>query len=383
MGADLRRGIALGFGVSLSGIVGIVSIVGARWGLVVVMTGMITTILARAVQPRRAVSRRVVLVGTQQLVDAYTDSLAGSEVTVVGNHVVDAGPALAVASSNSVPSAGSLDTIPDLVSDVRADMVLILPSSGMDSDSIRRLTWGLDRSAARVGVLTPVSAVSDHRLSTMRLGDSAVLEVGPVGGTLVQAAVKSVVDRLVAASLLVLVSPLLLVLVLTVRLDSRGPGFFVQTRVGKDGKLFRMLKLRTMYADAEAMKKALLADNEFDGVLFKIRRDPRVTRIGYWLRRSSLDELPQLINVLLGQMSMVGPRPALPSEVAAYDRHARRRLDVKPGITGLWQVSGRSDLSWEESIRLDLHYADNWRLADDLSIGARTVSAVIRARGAY
>jgi lipopolysaccharide/colanic/teichoic acid biosynthesis glycosyltransferase len=180
-----------------------------------------------------------------------------------------------------------------------------------------------------------------------------------------------------------LVSPLLLLLIAAVRLDSKGPGFFVQTRVGKDGRLFRMVKLRTMYADAEAMKQALLSDNESDGVLFKIRRDPRVTRVGYWLRRSSLDELPQLLNVLLGQMSMVGPRPALPSEVAAYDGLARRRLAVKPGITGLWQVSGRSDLSWDESIRLDLHYADNWRLVDDLGIAVRTVSAVTQARGAY
>jgi lipopolysaccharide/colanic/teichoic acid biosynthesis glycosyltransferase len=131
------------------------------------------------------------------------------------------------------------------------------------------------------------------------------------------------------------------------------------------------------------MKQALMEDNESDGVLFKIRRDPRVTRVGYWLRRSSLDELPQLLNVLRGEMSLVGPRPALPSEVASYDEDARRRLVVKPGITGLWQVSGRSDLQWDESLRLDLYYADNWRLIDDLAIAARTVTAVTLARGAY
>jgi lipopolysaccharide/colanic/teichoic acid biosynthesis glycosyltransferase len=153
--------------------------------------------------------------------------------------------------------------------------------------------------------------------------------------------------------------------------------------VGRDGRPFRMVKLRTMHRNAEELLAALAKENELDGVLFKIRRDPRVTRVGYWLRRSSLDELPQLLNVVRGEMSLVGPRPALPAEVAAYDAVARRRLVVKPGITGLWQVSGRSDLLWEESLRLDLYYADNWRLVDDMAIACRTVTAVTRARGAY
>ena len=131
------------------------------------------------------------------------------------------------------------------------------------------------------------------------------------------------------------------------------------------------------------MKQALIEENEADGALFKIRRDPRITRFGFWLRRSSLDELPQLVNVVLGQMSLVGPRPALPDEVERYDDTARRRLAVKPGITGLWQVSGRSDLGWEESLQLDIYYAENWRLRDDLVIAARTVTAVLLARGAY
>jgi lipopolysaccharide/colanic/teichoic acid biosynthesis glycosyltransferase len=194
---------------------------------------------------------------------------------------------------------------------------------------------------------------------------------------------KQVIDRLGAAVLLLVCLPLLMVLMAAVRLDSKGPALFVQTRVGRDGQLFRMFKLRSMHRDAEAILATLAEQNESDEVLFKIRRDPRVTRVGSWLRRSSLDELPQLLNVLLGEMSLVGPRPALPSEVAAYDDLACRRLVVKPGITGLWQVSGRSDLQWEESLRLDLWYADNWTLVDDLLIAARTVSAVTRARGAY
>jgi lipopolysaccharide/colanic/teichoic acid biosynthesis glycosyltransferase len=194
---------------------------------------------------------------------------------------------------------------------------------------------------------------------------------------------KAVLDRLGAALLLLLTAPLLLLLWAAVRLESKGPGFFVQTRMGKNGKPFRMYKMRTMHRDAESLLEALADENESDGVLFKIRRDPRVTRVGYWLRRSSLDELPQLFNVLRGEMSLVGPRPALPDEVAEYDAVARRRLIVKPGITGLWQVSGRSDLLWDESLRLDLYYADNWRLIDDFTIAARTIAAVAQARGAY
>jgi lipopolysaccharide/colanic/teichoic acid biosynthesis glycosyltransferase len=231
--------------------------------------------------------------------------------------------------------------------------------------------------------VAPVSSVSAHRLRTTELAGSTVLELGVAGPPALEVRVKALVDRVGAALLLVVVSPLLVLMVAAVRLDSRGPGFFVQTRVGKDGTDFRMFKMRTMYADAEAMKQALLEDNDSDGVLFKIRRDPRVTRVGYWLRRFSLDELPQVLNVLLGQMSLVGPRPALPSEVASYDAVARRRLVVKPGITGLWQVSGRSDLLWDESLRLDLYYADNWRLLGDVAIAARTVGAVTSARGAY
>ncbi|MCW2759330.1 MAG: glycosyl transferase, partial [Nocardioidaceae bacterium] len=154
-------------------------------------------------------------------------------------------------------------------------------------------------------------------------------------------------------------------------------------RVGRGGHPFTMVKLRTMHADAEARKAALADADEGNGVLFKIRHDPRVTSVGRFLRRSSLDELPQLVNVVLGQMSLVGPRPALPDEVAAYDDHEHRRYAVRPGMTGLWQVSGRSDLSWEESMELDLQYVDNHSMGGDASILLRTFWAVVRSRGAY
>jgi lipopolysaccharide/colanic/teichoic acid biosynthesis glycosyltransferase len=163
-------------------------------------------------------------------------------------------------------------------------------------------------------------------------------------------------------------------------LTSRGPAFFRQERVGRDGSTFRIWKLRTMVVNAAELP---VEGNDADGLLFKLRVDPRVTRLGRVLRRLSLDELPQLINVVSGSMSLVGPRPPLASEVARYGDDVRRRLLVRPGLTGLWQVSGRSDLPWDEAVRLDLQYVENWSLALDLAILVRTVSVVLRRRGAY
>ena len=166
-------------------------------------------------------------------------------------------------------------------------------------------------------------------------------------------------------------------------LHDRGPALFTQIRVGKDGHSFRMYKFRTMVVDAEKRRAELLPSNDSDGVLFKLRKDPRVTAVGAHLRRLSLDELPQLFNVFLGHMSLVGPRPALPDEAAVYAEHVRRRLVVKPGLTGLWQVNGRSDLSWDESVRLDLRYVENWSFALDLQILWKTISVMLRGSGAY
>ncbi len=194
--------------------------------------------------------------------------------------------------------------------------------------------------------------------------------------------VKATLDVVLAAVLLVLLCPLLLVLMIAVRLDSAGPAVFRQVRVGKDGQNFQVLKLRTMVRGADDLKPGLLAANEYDGVLFKMKQDPRITRFGALLRRSSMDELPQLINVLRGEMSLVGPRPSLPDEVAMMDEDARRRLAVRPGMTGLWQVSGRSNLGWCEAKALDTYYADNWTVSGDLLILLRTAKAVVSAEGA-
>jgi exopolysaccharide biosynthesis polyprenyl glycosylphosphotransferase len=192
-----------------------------------------------------------------------------------------------------------------------------------------------------------------------------------------------VFDRVGALLVLVALAPVFLAVALAVKLDSRGPVLYRQTRVGRDGRRFRMVKFRTMVVGAEGLRANLEHRNEADGLLFKLRIDPRVTRTGRLLRRYSMDELPQLLNVLRGEMSMVGPRPPLPSEVDLYEGHISRRLLVKPGITGLWQVSGRSDLPWDEAVRLDLYYVDHWSPTMDITIIARTFSAVVRGAGAY
>jgi exopolysaccharide biosynthesis polyprenyl glycosylphosphotransferase len=264
-----------------------------------------------------------------------------------------------------------------------ADAVIIAPGPSLHPTDVQRLCWELEDAGVAIfvwtGLLTsPVGRTRldlGERLPLLHLG--APRRLGP------SHVVKHVLDRTVAALALLVLSPLLLALALAIRIESPGPAFFRQTRIGRDDAPFTIWKLRTMSCDAGTAGPDLVALNEASGPLFKIRQDPRITRLGRWLRRTSLDELPQLINVALGQMSLVGPRPALPSEVAAYLPDVRHRLVVRPGITGLWQVSGRSDLSWEETVRLDQQYVDNWSLLLDARILLRTAGAVVSGRGAY
>jgi len=190
-------------------------------------------------------------------------------------------------------------------------------------------------------------------------------------------------DRVCALAGVILLSPILLGITVAIRTTSRGPALFRQQRIGKNGKPFTMYKFRSMVVDAESLREQLLEQSDRDGLMFKMRADPRITPIGAWMRKHSVDELPQIFNVLMGSMSLVGPRPPLPEEVAEYGDDVRRRLLVRPGLTGLWQVSGRADLSWEESVRLDLRYVDNWTIATDLLILWKTIRAVIRGGGAY
>jgi exopolysaccharide biosynthesis polyprenyl glycosylphosphotransferase len=194
---------------------------------------------------------------------------------------------------------------------------------------------------------------------------------------------KRTLDVVASAFGLIMISPVMLAIAIAIKCDDPGPVFFRQERVGIKGSRFHMMKFRSMVIDAEARLKELAEQNEGNGTLFKMKRDPRVTRVGAFIRKYSLDEVPQLWNVLIGDMSLVGPRPPLEREVAVYEQHTHRRLLVRPGITGLWQVSGRSDLSWEESVRLDLYYVENWSLAGDLTIIIRTIKAVVAKDGAY
>jgi lipopolysaccharide/colanic/teichoic acid biosynthesis glycosyltransferase len=194
---------------------------------------------------------------------------------------------------------------------------------------------------------------------------------------------KRALDLGVTLAVLLLLWPVLLILALAVAMTSRGPVFFCQTRVGLNGVPFRMIKFRSMYADAEARRAALLAQSDREGICLKLRHDPRVTPVGRFIRRWSLDELPQLFNVLTGEMSLVGPRPALPEEVAAYPEHAHLRHRVKPGLTGVWQVSGRADVSFDDMIDMDIAYARTAGIRRDLAILFLTIPAVLSGRGAY
>ncbi|WP_460713866.1 exopolysaccharide biosynthesis polyprenyl glycosylphosphotransferase [Nocardioides dilutus] len=267
----------------------------------------------------------------------------------------------------------------------RADAVIVVPGGHLDHDELRRLRRRLRADGTDLLISTGVRDVSDGAIDFRTHIGTRLLHVRPAAVSGPARLVKDAVDRGAAVLLLLLLSPLLAALLLVIRLDSPGTPLFRQTRVGRDGRPFTMLKLRTMHVSAEERRDDLAGVNECDpdGLLFKIRRDPRITSVGAVLRRYSLDELPQLLNVARGDMSLVGPRPALPAEAHAYSQDLRQRLDVKPGITGLWQVSGRSDLSWEETVRLDLAYVDNWSWTLDVSIIARTLGAVLSHRGAY
>jgi exopolysaccharide biosynthesis polyprenyl glycosylphosphotransferase len=194
---------------------------------------------------------------------------------------------------------------------------------------------------------------------------------------------KRIVDIALSLIGLVAVLPVFLIVALAIKIDSRGPVFFKQLRVGKNGSFFYMYKFRSMVANAEELKEKLFSINEATGPVFKIKKDPRVTRVGAFIRKYSIDELPQLINVLRGDMSLIGPRPPLPNEVEQYSDYHWRRLDVKPGITGLWQVSGRSNLSFDEWVNLDIYYIENWSISLDIKILLNTIPAVLKGQGAY
>ncbi|WP_348613960.1 sugar transferase [Kocuria rhizophila] len=254
----------------------------------------------------------------------------------------------------------------------------------LSTTEIRHLGWALADERIRLVMNTGLTDVAGPRIHTQQLAGLPLIHVATPRFTRSKKIVKRCIDIAGSLTALVLLLPVMLVLGILVKAHDGGPAFFAQERVGIDGTRFKMLKFRSMYTDAEERKAALLAANESDGgVLFKMKDDPRVTKPGKWMRRYSLDELPQFINVLNGSMSLVGPRPPLASEVDKYEQHVYRRLRVRPGITGLWQVSGRSNLDWNQTVRLDLYYVENWSPVQDMVIMLRTVRAVFASDGAY
>jgi exopolysaccharide biosynthesis polyprenyl glycosylphosphotransferase len=282
-----------------------------------------------------------------------------------------------------IPVYGTFDDVAVAVRAAEADTVIVLSCPELDGQKLRRLAWRLERGDVDLIVASSLMDVAGARTTIRPVDGLPMLHVEHPRLSGASRMVKTVFDRVGAAAGLVLLAPVLLGICAAVLRDSPGPVLFRQVRVGKGGREFVIYKFRTMHDGAEQRRGELAGRNDNDGVLFKMRDDPRITRVGRVLRRFSLDELPQLLNVLRGDMSLVGPRPPLPEEVAAYPADMRRRLAVSPGLTGLWQVSGRSDLSWEEAVRLDLRYVENWSFSLDCVILARTLSAVCRSSGAY
>ncbi|MBA3907911.1 MAG: sugar transferase, partial [Pseudonocardiales bacterium] len=278
---------------------------------------------------------------------------------------------------------GGLSAVLGAVQASEAHMVAVVADPELSGQTLRELSWELEERHVDLVVDPGLLDVAGTRLSIHPMADLSLLHVQRTRPSGERMVAKTVFDRVLGVLILLFLSPVLVLLALTIKTTSRGPVLFRQTRVGVDGREFTMLKFRSMVAGADRMVDQLRGGDDGNGVLFKMKNDPRVTRVGAVLRKYSLDELPQLINVLRGDMSLVGPRPPLPREVAEYEGHTHRRLRLRPGLTGLWQVSGRSDLSWEESLRLDLRYVDNWSLALDLQILIRTFRAVAHGAGAY
>ena len=388
----LRAGARLTLGIALASYVAKVDIARGYLLIVLVLTTALSLVgrfvLRKVLHRARrggAYMHRVLALGhatavTQMIQQLHRRSHHGLQIVGACLPASQLGDA---AGAVDVPVFGALGAAANSAAAAGADTVMVLSCPELDGPMLRRLAWELERDDIDLIVSSSLVDTAGDRITVRPVDGLPMMHIEHPRLSGGRRLIKSMFDVSVAALLLVLLAPLFLLLALIIKIDTGGPVFFRQTRVGRGGEMFRMYKFRTMHTDAEARVEAIRQQNEAAGVLFKIREDPRITRSGRRLRRYSLDELPQLMNVLLGEMSLVGPRPPLPSEVERYPHDMRRRLVVKPGMTGLWQVSGRSDLSWEDSIRLDLRYVENWSLTVDLVILMRTALVVMRGAGAY
>ncbi|MCZ4653818.1 sugar transferase [Gordonia amicalis] len=282
-----------------------------------------------------------------------------------------------------VPVCGTFDDVCESVLDCGATTVAVTSADALGHDAMQTLSWDLEGLDVDMMVSPGVTDVAGPRVMVRPVAGLPLLHIDKPRYEGANRFRKALVDKIGAALILAVLTPVLVLVAIAIKLDSKGPVFYRAARVGLNNEPFSMWKFRSMVQDADALKDNLRALNEGSGVLFKMRDDPRITRVGRITRRYSLDELPQLFNVLGGTMSLVGPRPPLPEEVERYDGRVARRMLVRPGMTGLWQISGRSDLSWEESVRLDLSYVENWSIMQDALILWRTAKAVVTKDGAY
>lgn len=326
-------------------------------------------------------SARVLLVGSRQSVVDIANELV--RTPSAGYHVVGACiPGAAVADTvegTDIPIIGSISALSSAMEVTNADTVVVTSTDELPADKVKQISWSLEAGRQHLVIAPGIADIAGPRISSRPVAGLPLLHVETPRFSGGQRVAKRILDVSAASLGVALISPVLLFLAASIRLSSPGPILFRQTRVGHGGREFTMLKFRSMVIDAEQRLDALLEQERDAGntVLFKMRNDPRVTPIGRIMRRLSLDELPQLFNVIGGSMSLVGPRPPLPREVELYADHVHRRFLVKPGITGLWQVSGRSSLSWEESVRLDLSYVENWTLVGDVVILFKTARAAL------
>jgi exopolysaccharide biosynthesis polyprenyl glycosylphosphotransferase len=384
-------------GAALAGTVAIVcylsnALIGRTFVAIVIPTGVVLMLGVRFLLRKSVYRHRrngewsstILAVGTTESVQHLADIARRTPeagLVVVGACVEGALEGDLVAPG--VPVVGDVANAAELAESLDVDVVAVA-GSGLGPRGIRELGWALEGTRRNMVMAPGLTEVAGPRVYVSPVDGLPLMWVDQPQFTGTRRVVKRAVDIVGALAALLIAAPLLLLIAFAVRLSSRGPVIYRSIRYGQGSREITVFKFRSMFRDAETRRQALLEFNECgDSVLFKMRQDPRITRVGRLLRQFSLDELPQLINVLNGSMSLVGPRPPLPEEVERYQGDVRRRLLVKPGLTGLWQVSGRSDLSWEESIRLDLYYVENWSLGFDFAIIARTVWAVLRRRGAY
>lgn len=295
-------------------------------------------------------------------------------------------PGTALSTELGLPNLGhepSAEAILSAIKSVRPDAVALSSGVPLAPKVIRELGWALADMNVKLIMAPALTDIAGPRIHTQPVAGLPLIHVSTPNLGNGQRVLKRIFDLAGSILLLLALAPILLLVAVVVRLDSPGPVLFVQDRVGAGGHRFKMYKFRSMVVDAELRLDALRAHSEGNGIMFKLKADPRITRAGSFLRRYSLDELPQLFNVVNGTMSLVGPRPPLPSEVELYQSHVHRRLMVRPGLTGLWQVSGRSLLSWDDTVRLDLYYVENWSVAGDIAILLKTFRAVVARQGAY